>query len=174
MKQKNESRTNAVHVLICGQPIWLDMENLKDAELAMCNRATSEYEIPDGRIHAGEQHFSHQNASIAAKKQDKRLLTHEEQEFITSLPCRWDDNGKGMWITFDKVEGDVMEIFFPAAGIRSNSDERLEEVGIYGYYCSATIVDNYICTLDFSSSYITLSFDYTQGVLGTSVRCASF
>jgi hypothetical protein len=161
----NESRPQAVHVLINNRPVWLDLENLRDDELAMRNKTTGEYETE-----SGEQHFTHKNAVKTAGKQGKRLPTDEEYEFIASRPHRWDDDKKGMWFIFNRVEGGYVEVFFPAAGYRNRTTGALSNPGAYGYYWSATVAGTNAYYLHFSGGNINPSNTGSRAN-GSSVRC---
>lgn len=126
---KKKEVTNAVYVLICDKPLWLDTENLKD-DLLCTKDNCGAYQSS-----VGEQYFTHMNAPIIARKQGKRLLTDGEYNFITELPCRWDYYKKGFWISFDLVLGGTTEVFFSAAGYRNPTGELLDVIST-GYYWS--------------------------------------
>ena len=164
LETKNESRTDAVHVLINNQPVWLDLGNLRDDELAMRN------DKGDYETESGEQHFTWNNAIKAAEKQGKRLLACEEYKFIASLPNSWDNEKKGLWFTFNRVEGGYVEVFFPAAGFRNSTTDALTNSGANGGYWSATGTGTFAYYLYFVSGNINPSC-YNYRADGFSVRC---
>ena len=177
----NESRTDAVHVLINDKPVWLDLENLRDDQLAMRDESTGDYETE-----SGEHHFSHQDAVKAAEKQGKRLLTSEEYKFLSSLPRRWDEEKKGFWFKFPtrkQFKGLLrfinpminylsVEVFFPAAGYRSRSTGALTNPGANGNYWSAAVTGTYAYYLYFYSGNIGPS-NLSSRANGFSVRCVA-
>jgi len=126
---KMREATNAVYVLICGESLWLDTDNLKDELLC------AKYYCGPNQIQPDNHYFTHMNALKVAEKNGKRLMTDEEQAFIVELPCRWDYQRKGCWITFDLVYGATTEVFFPAAGYISPPGELLDVIST-GYYWS--------------------------------------
>lgn len=166
--ETNESRPQAVHVLINNRPVWLDLGNLIDTELAMRNEATGEY-----KTESGEQHFTWDNAMAAAKKQGKRLLTNDERNFIASLPRRWDNKEKGMWFTFDLVDGGTVDVFFLAGGRRYSSSGSVAYVGSHGYYWSASPDSSSYCipVLNFGYSGYVRTIVNAGRACGFSVRC---
>jgi hypothetical protein len=157
-----------IKVLIAGNPVMLDLDNLKDDELCMRDDNDGSYETK-----SGEQHFNHYNALPAAEKQGKRLFTNEENYFISRLPWRWDDKKKGRWLTFDLIDGGTKEVFFPAAGYRGYSSGSLGNVGTNGLYWSASPSSSpsyYASFLYFNSGYVTVDSSDTRAY-GMSVRC---
>jgi hypothetical protein len=171
-KQNNMGATimkdNSVLVLLDGKPVWLDLENLKDDDLCMRDADDGSFETING-----EQHFSHYNAPTAAERQGKRLFTNEENYFISNLPCRRDNEKRGLWITFNLVDGGTKEVFFPAAGHRSASSGSLSYVGSNGLYWSASPVSstsNYASYLHFNSGTVGVIYNYYRAD-GRSVRC---
>jgi hypothetical protein len=166
----NEPRTDAVHVLICGQPVWLDLHNLKDESLCVRDKDGS-YETE-----TGEQHFTWENAVKAAEKQGKRLLTCEEQIFLTNMPRRWDDEKQGMWFTLDRVEGGEVEVFFPAADYRHSNGEIFNKCGNIcssrcGNYWADESKGDYDFYLGFTCHSIVFRNCTTIRDFGISVRC---
>ena len=169
----------AVHVLLCGNPVWLNMENLKDDKLAMRD-LDGEYETPEG-----EQHFTWNNAVKAAEKQGKRLLACEEYKFIASLPRRWDDEKKGLWFKFPtrkQFRGllrfinpivnylTAVDVFFPAVGYRGRATGVLSFQGASCLYWSATVTGTNAYYLNFGSGNISPSGNIVRAN-GYSVRC---
>jgi hypothetical protein len=155
METSNKLRTDAVHVLIDDKPVWLDIENLRDVDLAKRDQ-NGKYETENG-----EQHFTYQNAELAAKKQGKRLLTDDEQIFIKSLPRRWDIEREGYLFTFNRVGGGKVEVFLPASGYRYHTSGALYGAGTYGYYWSASPYSSggyYASYLYFYSGSVYVSF----------------
>jgi hypothetical protein len=140
----------AARVFIAGKPVLLDLHNLKDESLCMHDAADGSYETKDG-----EQHFTYDNASLVAEKQGKRLFTPAESDFILQLPRRWDNERRGTWVTFDLVEGGTKELFFEAAGYRSNGGT-LHSVGNHGVYLSTSP--------DSKSGAARLHFDFGGGL----------
>jgi hypothetical protein len=167
MKQEDFNK-DAVRVLIAGKPVWLDLENLKDDELCMRDVEDGSFETEEG-----EQHFNFKNAMLAAEKQGKRIPTRQERDFIRQLPHSWDEDRKGIWITFDLVEGGTIEMFFPAAGFRDLDSWSLEDVGTNGDYWSESpnsSTDNFSSFLGFYLGYIGEG-SYDHQAAGKSVRC---
>ena len=175
----NESRANMVHVLINNRPVCLDLENLRDSELAMRD------DEGNYKTESGELHFTHQNAVKAAQKQGKCLLTNKEHKFVASLPHRWDDEKKGMWFKFPtrkQFRGLLrfinplinyftsVEVFFPAAGYRNSTTGALTSPGANGYYWSATVTGTNAYNLNFNSGNIYLGNTGNRAP-GFSVRC---
>ena len=159
------SRKDAELVLICGYPMWIDKNNLRDKTL--CKRSDGgEYKSMNG-----EQYFTWDNAMKAAEKQGKRLMTDDEHDFIAELPRRWDGDKKGYWITFDKVAGGTVDIFFPAAGYRNYSTGAISNQGGNGYYWSgsAPSVSNG-SNLNFNSTAVNTRNSNNRSY-GFSVRC---
>jgi hypothetical protein len=166
MKHENLDK-GAVRVLIAGNPVLLDLDNLKDDKLCMRSEA-GKYETA-----SGEQHFNYDNAMLAAKKQGKRMLTQKERDFICDLPRRWDDDRKGMWIIFDLVEGGTIDVFFEAAGYRGFGVGGLFGVWLFGYYWFASpssSPSDFAPLLAFRNGKVNVSND-SDRTEGCSVRC---
>lgn len=129
---RTDSRKDAEHVVILGKPLWIDKQNLRDKSLCKRDR-DGNFRVPNG-----DQHFTFDNAQLAAKKKDKRCLTKEEFQYISTLPSRWSDEDEGMYFTFDRVDGGTVDIFFPASGFRGCTRGALHRVGLSGYYWSGS------------------------------------
>jgi hypothetical protein len=126
----NKPRTDAVHVLICDQPVWLDTENLKDDS---CQEIGANFKLDGGLSKLipykvdGECYFSHLIFNHIANKQGKREIYRHEYYFIKNLPYHWDDERKGAWYTFDRVEGGTVDVFFPASGYLDHEDGKVKQ-----------------------------------------------
>ena len=162
---KAQPGKDAVHVLIDGKPLWLDIKNLRDKKLARRNDNGS-YKSNDG-----EQHFTWENAQEAARKQGKRLITVKEFKYIGCLPRQWDDESNGYWITFKKVGGSTVDVFFPAAGYRDNGNGEWYGGGCnVGNYWSGSAKGLYKYELHFNRGYV-FPTRYNSCLYGFSVRC---
>lgn len=97
----------------------------------------------------------------------KRLPTRED--FHALVRC---------YYVFDKESGcmifivDGLDVSFPAAGYRNNSNDCLYDAGNVGYYWSATTYDNYGYNLYFPY-HGTAAPSYNDRVYGFSVRLVS-
>jgi hypothetical protein len=134
MKKKNESQLGAVHVLIDGKPVWLDLENLRDDELCMRTYDGSPAKADE------EHYFTWENAQLAAKKQGKRIFTIEEWEafYGSFTKRRWDENLNLIFLTFKRVEGGTVDIPLKPAGSRSHNDKLLYRKNYQGRYWSSS------------------------------------
>ncbi|MDR1556808.1 MAG: fibrobacter succinogenes major paralogous domain-containing protein [Tannerellaceae bacterium] len=162
--RRKEAKSGPVYVLINGKPVWLDLENLKDDELA---KRDYEGNYESGN---GEHHFTFDHAQLAAKKQGKWPLTREECEFIACLPRGWDDDKKGMWFTFDRVEGGTVDVFFPAAGYRLTTSGAFYGTGSVGQPWSSAVTGANGFRMAFSSTSVNPTDDNNLAY-GFSVRC---
>ena len=136
---------DAVEVLVCGKKILLDRFNLREDSLCFKDEHAKYKQSNFGHL------FTCENAQLVLDKYGKRLFTTEEYIAISELPCRWDDELMGLWITFPTPMEAVVDVFFPTDGRGIYSSFLSHNSN--GYYWSCTKIGTYVLSFSFCDTF---------------------
>lgn len=136
MYESFQENTDYATVVLAGNTLLLDLNNLRDDDLAMRD-ADGVYVSGDN-----EHHFSWDNAQIAAEKVGKRCMAVDEQVDLVDRASYWDSSNKGWIFSVPNPRGNNVDIFMKGAGSRSMTTGQIEQIdSACLYWSNETIMD---------------------------------